>query len=108
MGLIIFKAEVSRLKNGSIEPAIDWGYADLITSGSAMYNADKSECIVFVKTSKPDELTAVLKHFGFIILTGTESEADFKVLSNCDYRQYIGMVTVNHPDYEGVIPNGLG
>ena len=103
MELIIFKSDVSRLKNGSIEPNADWGYADLILSGSALYNTDKSECIVFVKTLKPVELTDILKYFGFVILTGAESEEEFKELSNCDYEQYVGMVTVNHPDYKVVI-----
>lgn len=107
MNLIIFKAQVNRLKNGSIEPNVDWGYADLITSGSAMYNVDKSECIVFVKTEKPSELTAVLKHFGFVILTGAESKAEFEKLSNCDYNQYIGMAEVNRLEYKGVDVNGI-
>lgn len=101
MELIIFKTQVNRLKNGSIEPNADWTYADLIVSGSAMYNANKSECIVFVKTLRTVELTAVLNHFGFVILTGAESESEFKALSNCSYEQFKGMVTVNHPDYKG-------
>ena len=107
MELIIFKAEVNRLKNGTIEPNVDWGYADLIVSGSALYNANKSDCIVFVKTEKPVELTDILKHFGFVILTGAESEADFKLLSNCDYKEYISMAEHNHPDYKGVDVNGI-
>ena len=107
MELIIFKSDVSRLKNGSIEPNADWGYADLILSGSALYNTDKSECIVFVKTLKPVELTDILKYFGFVILTGAESETEFKELSDIDYEQFKGMVTVNHPDYKGVDINGI-
>jgi hypothetical protein len=105
MELVIFKSAVNRLKNGSIEPNVDWGYADLIVSGSALYNTDKSECIVFVKTLKPVELTDILKYFGFVILTGAESESEFKALSDIDYKEYIEMV--KNSVREWVLPNGL-